>query len=242
MLGAGLNSVNKLYSPMKRIDSTLVFVDNSVSRIFKTVEAVKAQYSEVHVFNKESDFLDFIQQHQADIIFLNLDLQPNDAVVLLKEIRKFNQGTPPFVVIFSDKQDDFVQEFAFNSGADAFINFHGKSAIMELFIRNLLRRKATKTDSVKRAVFMDHDSFLIFKNGESFQLPRKEYKLFELLYNHPDTFFSKAEIATRIWKDESIARKRTIDVHIYNIRKYFGKRLIQSQKGRGYRMNKKLLT
>jgi|JI8StandDraft_1071087.scaffolds.fasta_scaffold62385_1 DNA-binding response OmpR family regulator len=222
-------------------DSIILFVDNSVNRIFKTIEAVKSKYKEVHVFSQEQEFLDYMQHHHADLIFLNLDLQPNDAVVLLKEIKKQGLESQPFIVIFSDKQDDFVQEFAFNAGADAFINFHGKSAIMELFIRNLLRRKVASKNTSKRAVFMDHDSFLIFKNGESFQLPRKEYKLFELLYNNPDTFFSKTEIALKIWKDEAIARKRTIDVHIYNIRRFFGKRIIQSQKGRGYRMNKKVL-
>ena len=79
------------------------------------------------------------------------------------------------------------------------------------------------------------------RHGLGSQKYHAEFKVFELLYNTPDKFFSKTEIAGLIWLDESVANKRTIDVHIYNIRQFFGKRIIQSQKGKGYRINKKVI-
>jgi len=219
----------------------IVFVDNSVNKIYKTIDALKTSFQNILIFNQEKDFLEFIEHNCADVVFLNLDLKPNDAVTLLKEIKQNKSECNPFTIIYSDKQDDFVQELAFNSGADSFINFHNKAGVMELFLKNLLRRRAKLIADFKRDVVIDHDSYLIYKSGEPFQLPRKEFKLFELLYNNPEKFFTKAEIAHLIWSDESIANKRTIDVHIYNIRQFFGKRIIQSQKRKGYRINKKLI-
>jgi len=221
--------------------SSIIFVDNSVNGIFKTVEALKRSFETISIFNQEKDFFEFLETSRADVIFLNLDLQPNDAVVLCKEIRQRNLEPNPFIVIYTDKQDDFVQELAFNSGVDSFINFHNKASVMELFLKNLLRRRVKIKNDLKREVVIDNDQHLIFKNGVAFQLPRKEFKLFELLYNSSEKFFSKLEIASSIWNDETIANKRTIDVHIYNIRQFFGKRIIQSQKGKGYRINKKLI-
>lgn len=221
--------------------SSIIFVDNAVNKIFKTIETLKNTFSNISIFNQEKDFFDYIEKNPSDAIFLNLDLQPNDALVLLKEIKQRNLESNPFIIIYSDKQDDFVQELAFNSGVDSFINFHNKAAVMELFLKNLLRRKIKVKIDLKREVVIDNDRYLIFKNGEAFQLPRKEFKLFELLYNNAEKFFSKNEIALSIWNDETIANKRTIDVHIYNIRQFFGKRIIQSQKGKGYRINKKLI-
>jgi len=221
--------------------SAIIFVDNSVNGIFKTVEGLKRSFESISIFNQEKDFFDFLETNRADVIFLNLDLQPNDAVVLCKEIRQRNLETNPFIVIYTDKQDDFVQELAFNSGVDSFINFHNKVSVMELFLKNLLRRRVKIKNDLKREVVIDNDRHLIFKNGVAFQLPRKEFKLFELLYNSSEKFFSKTEIASSIWNDETIANKRTIDVHVYNIRQFFGKRIIQSQKGKGYRINKKLI-
>lgn len=221
--------------------SSIIFVDNSINGIFKTVEILKRNYKNISIFNQEKDFLEFLEKNRADVIFLNLDLQPNDAVVLCKEIRLHQSESNPFVVIYTDKQDDFVQELAFNSGVDSFINFHNKPSVIELFLKNLLRRRTQIKNDLKREVIIDTERHLVFKNGVSFQLPRKEFKLFELLYNNSDKFFSKTEIASNIWNDEAIAGKRTIDVHIYNIRQFFGKRIIQSQKGKGYRINKKLI-
>ena len=112
---------------------------------------------------------------------------------------------------------------------------------MPLFLKNLLRRRPEVTMQQKREIIIDKDQYLIFKNGKAIQLPKKEFRLFELLYNSSEKFFSKDEIANLLWNDEGVAKKRTIDVHIYNIRQFFGKRIIQSQKGRGYRINKKLI-
>ena len=221
---------------------SIVFVDNSVNRIFKTLDLLKASFTNIYVFNQEKEFLDFLDEKSVDVIFLNLDLQPNDAVILAKEIKQRNLESNPFIIIYTDNQDDFVQELAFNSGVDSFINFHHKAALMELFIKNLLRRRVKVVNNAKKEVIIDNDRYLIFKNGQSFQLPKKEFKLFELLYNSSDKFFTKIEIANRIWNDEAVANKRTIDVHIYNIRQFFGKRIIQSQKGKGYRINKKLVS
>ena len=218
---------------------SIVFVDNSVNRIFKTLDLLKASFTNIYIFNQEKEFLDFLNEKPVDVIFLNLDLQPNDAVILAKEIKQKNLESNPFIIIYTDNQDDFVQELAFNSGVDSFINFHHKAALMELFIKNLLRRRVKVINNAKKEVIIDNDRYLIFKNGQSFQLPKKEFKLFELLYNSSDKFFTKTEIANRIWNDEAVANKRTIDVHIYNIRQFFGKRIIQSQKGKGYRINKK---
>jgi two-component system, OmpR family, alkaline phosphatase synthesis response regulator PhoP len=227
---------------MSENTAVIVFLDNSVNKIFKVIESLKNFYPNIVIFTQEVDFFDYVSQNHTDIIFLNLDLQPTDGVVICKEIKQKNLEAKPFVIIYSDKQDEFIQELAFNSGADSFINFHSKLAIMKLFINNLLHRRKVITPEIsKKDVIIDFDRYLIIKNGVSFQLPKKEFKIFQLLYANAEKFFTKQEIAESIWHDESISNKRTIDVHIYNIRQFFGKRFIQSQKGKGYRMNKKLI-
>ncbi|MEO6303031.1 MAG: winged helix-turn-helix domain-containing protein [Bacteroidia bacterium] len=222
-------------------DYSIVFFDNSISGIFKTIDLIKNTYANVFICNQEADFFEFIEKNDCDIIFLNLDLSPNDAVLITKEIKLRNLTCKPFVIIYSEKQDDFAQEIAFNSGADSFINFHNKPGVMILFLKNFLKRRVKVKSGSSKEVILDDEKFLIFNKGEPIQLPRKEFKVFELLYNTPDKFFSKTEIAGLIWMDESVANKRTIDVHIYNIRQFFGKRIIQSQKGKGYRINKKVI-
>ena len=226
---------------MPNQEPVIVFVDNVVHRIFKTVDSLRLQYPGVKIFNTEVQLFEFLEQEKADVVFLNLDLQPNDGVLVLKEIKSKYPVSQTLVIIYADKQDDFAVELAFNAGADAFISFYNKPAVLTLYLKNLLRRQSKLVTQNERSILIDRDRYLIFKNGTAIQLPRKEFKLFELLYHQYDKFFSKQEIAKIIWNDESIANKRTIDVHVYNIRQFFGKRIIQSQKGKGYRMNKKVI-
>lgn len=227
---------------MSEDQAVIVFLDNSINMIFKVIESLKTSFPQLKIFSQESDFIEFISQNHTDIIFLNLDLQPSDGVVLCKEIHQKYFDSKPFVIIYSDKQDEFIQELAYNSGADSFINFHAKFAVLNLFIKNLISRRKTEHPLTnKKDITIDYESYLIYKNGIPFQLPRKEFQLFQMLYTNAERFFTKREIAESIWHDESVANKRTIDVHIYNIRQFFGKRIIQSQKGKGYRMNKKLI-
>ncbi len=219
----------------------IVFIENSIDQIFKTISHLKTKYQNIDVFVTENSFLEFFKKNSPDIIFINLDLKPNDAFYILKEIKQIEKQPNPYVVIYTENNDDFVQEFALNSGADFFINFHQKPVMIELFIKNILKRKVKTKLDVKKKIYIDLDSYLIFKEGKPFQLPRKEFMLFELLYNNSDKYFSKVDLAKIIWADESMALKRTIDVHIYNIRQFFGKNIILSKKGIGYSLNKKLI-
>jgi DNA-binding response OmpR family regulator len=226
---------------MKSAEPVIFFVDNVIHRIFKTLEVLKLTYPNISIFSTEQEALDAMQIQTPDVLFLNLDLEPNDGVIMAREIRRLHPSHPPFIILYSDKQDDFVQELAFNSGVDSFIAFHNKGAVMTMFLKNLLKRRRQVPESNHNRIYIDADQHVIYKFGEALQLPRKEFRLFELLFNNAERFFSKPEIAEAIWQDSSVAKKRAIDVHIYNIRQVFGKRIIQSQKGKGYRINKKVL-
>jgi DNA-binding response OmpR family regulator len=220
----------------------ILFIDNSVNQLFKTIDVLKTSYININVFNNELEATEYLENEIVDVVFINLDLSPNDAVTFTKELKQKKLASEPFIIIYSEKQDDFVQELAFNSGVDGFINFHYKPAVMLLFLKNLLKRKQKiELPLPSKDILIDEERYTVVRNGEPVHLPRKEFKVFQLLFSTPEKFFTKPEIAILIWKDESVSSKRIIDVHIYNIRQLFGKRIIQSQKGKGYRINKKLI-
>ncbi|MBL7901911.1 MAG: response regulator transcription factor [Bacteroidia bacterium] len=218
-------------------EANIVFLDQSSQKIAKTIELLRSIYKNLKVFVKEEEIMRFLEHQAPQLIFLNLDLQPNDGIAILKEIRSKSFKEIPYVVLYSEKQDDFLQELAFASGADAFINFQSKATTMKLFTFNLLWRRNIQYHRNSEAdLHIDTERYLIYHNGQPIQLPRKEFQLMELLYTNSGKYFSKPEIADLLWKDNSIANKRIIDVHIYNIRQLFGKNIIHSQKGKGYRL------
>ena len=222
---------------MNYTEANIVFLDQSAHKIVKTIDLLRSLYKNIVVFEEEEELLAYLEQNEPQLVFLNLDLQPNDGIVVLKEIRSKTFKELPYVVLYSEKQDDFLQELAFASGVDAFINFQSKPVTMKLFTLNLLWRRGIQYHhNAEEDLHIDTERYLIYHNGQPIQLPRKEFQLMELLYTNSGKYFSKPEIADLLWKDNSIANKRIIDVHIYNIRQLFGKNIIHSQKGKGYRL------
>ncbi len=218
-------------------EAQIVFLDQTAQKIAKTIGMLQAIYKNLNVFTDEAAFSNYLENQAPQIIFLNIDLQPNDGIAVLKEIRSISFKEIPYVVLYSEKQDDFLQELAFAAGADAFIGFQSKSTTMKLFTFNLLwRRNIQYHKNAETDLRIDTERYLIYHKGQAIQLPRKEFQLMELLYTNSGKYFSKPEIADLLWKDNSIAGKRIIDVHIYNIRQLFGKNIIHSQKGKGYRL------
>lgn len=222
---------------MNQTEAHIAFLDQTPHKIEKSLELLRPIYKNLKLFTQESELMNYLNHQIPQVIFLNLDLQPNDGIVILKEIRSRPFDEQPYVVLFSEKQDDFLQELAFASGADAFIGFQLRPMTLKLFLQNLLwRRNKQYPGTITEDLHIDTERYLIYHNGQAIQLPRKEFQLMELLYTNSGKYFSKPEIADLLWKDNTIANKRIIDVHIYNIRQLFGKNIIHSQKGKGYRL------
>jgi two-component system, OmpR family, alkaline phosphatase synthesis response regulator PhoP len=224
-------------------EGTILFLDNSVSTIYRTVDAVKALFNQVLVFKDDAECNEFLKGASADAVLVNLDFFPKDGIQVIRDItQSFDEaGKPrPYLILYSAKQEDYIQEAVYKAGADAFVNFHLKPQVMKVFLRNLVaRRKTAVTDMA--GVIVDHDRYLVFINGKPVQLPRKEFSIFNLLYSDPGRFFTREHLAKAIWNDPEVGKKRTIDVHICNIRQSLGRQVIQSQKEVGYRLNIKYL-
>ena len=218
----------------------IIFLDNTVQMIYSVLKVLETDFENMRFCSNENELFSLLQHECPAVILMNLDLFPRDGIVLLHEIKAKPQLRDIFVVIYSKKQDDFIVELALDSGAVGYISFHEKPAILRLFLRNLLFRYSRSPD-LTRPINVDHERFLVYSYNHPVVMAKKEFLLFSLLFNNPGIFFSKLEIANLIWRNELIAQKRTIDVHIYNIRQVLGRNKIQSKKGAGYRFNKKAI-
>lgn len=227
------------------MDSTnqniLIYSDN-LSSIYKTIDHLIAKFANVVVAKSESEYFEQLNDCAFDVVVIDLDVSPMDGIALITEsINRIGGNTLPYFVLYSDKDDDFLVELALNNGVDVFTTKIKNPNIIELIIKSLLRRRIIKmnTKNQKSGIKINREGFVIENGNQTYELPKKEFLLLTLLRSEPNKFFSKQELASEIWNNEKIAEKRVIDVHIYNIRKLLGKNIIQSQKGKGYRINKK---
>lgn len=225
----------------KALNNAILLYDNQLSSVFKTIDHLKKVFPNLIIVKNEEEYFQNITSAQFDILLISLDVVPMDGIAITKETLATAVGHKPYVVIYSNKQDDFLLELALNNGVDAFVNYQNTPVLMELLLKALIKRIKTNPTKIRNSneFVIDEDEYLVIKNDTKIQLPKKEFKILLLLQQNQNKFFSKKELAISVWNDENVAKKRTIDVHIYNIRQIFGKNIIQSQKGKGYRLNKK---
>lgn len=185
----------------------------------------------------KKEALSFLEKGKIDIVLSDLNLEDSDAIVLCQEIRNKKEIHQPYILIHSDKNEDFVQITSFNSGADDFLVKPVKPIILAARFRALLKRQfkaSTEKKYPKKDLIIDLESYRVVRNGKPMSLPRKEFEMLSLLFSNPNKVFTRKEIAIELWHDEEVAKQRTIDIHIRNIRKKVGQEVIKTLKGVGY--------
>ena len=85
-------------------------------------------------------------------------------------------------------------------------------------------------------LIIDREKYVVIKEGKEIELPRKEFELFRLLCSVPGKVFSRSQIFEKVWGEKSSSNERTVDVHIVNIRKKLGNKLIRTITGVGYKI------
>ena len=72
------------------------------------------------------------------------------------------------------------------------------------------------------------------------ELTRKEFEILVLLIKSEGSILSREEILNRVWDEDVVVSKRTIDVHITHLRKKLGSygKYIRNKQGYGYAFEK----
>ena len=175
------------------------------------------------------------------LIIIDLSLQEDDAISVCSELKKsLNINNYPFVIIVSDKNDEYIQVSALDSGADDYIIKPIKPRLLLKRIEAIFSRRNASVEAMKSLTtnfFIDPEKYLVLFDSKTYKLPKREFELINLLYRDTNRIFLRKEIAIALWRDEKISFKRNIDVHILNIRKILGDDIIISVKGIGYGLN-----
>jgi two-component system alkaline phosphatase synthesis response regulator PhoP len=170
-----------------------------------------------------------------DVLVIDLELDNTDAITVIKDIKLLSLKHPLHIIVCSNKADDYIQISAFNSGADDFLDLPVNAAIFESKIKALIKRiQPEKKRNEKSYIYIDQERYKIIVGNKAYSLPRLEFRMVSLLFSNPNKIFSKDEIASEIWHNKDISSKRTIDIHIRNIRRTIGDDIIKTHRGIGY--------
>jgi len=224
----------------------IVFVSNVESSVKKTIEYLEEKKHKVTFVKSEEDLHHALQNDDVNLVIVELDYKQKDGITITSDIRNLKGIEQPFIILFSNKQDDYIQITAFNAGADDFIISPIKSILLDARISTLKKRLINRSPEVTEEhlhpnFFVDKEQYLIITPNGKISLPRKEFEMVNLMYQNIHKTFTRQDFAKLIWNSPEVANSRTIDIHIRNIRRTLGNDIIKTSKGIGYSINRDLL-
>ena len=220
----------------------IVFCANQKSTVLKTIDYLKEKLYPVFFVNTECNLLSIINNTTIQLVIVELDFKEKDGISITNEIRNLKTVEQPYIIVFTDKLDDYIQITALNSGADDFIIIPIKSILLEPRIARLKKRFDSKhsndiQEEITKKIYVDREKYAIVVNNIKVSLPRKEFEMVSLMYFNSNKTYTRLDFAEQIWNSPDVAKSRTIDKHIRNIRRILGNDIIKTTKGVGYTIN-----
>lgn len=151
-------------------------------------------------------------------------------------------STPVIALSSSDSPD--LAALALNAGADDYL--HGQFEAVEAIarIRAVIRRHrptAARRTIRLGAFVLDRDASTVVFEGETIELTPREFMMGWLFFSSPGVFISRSTISTSIWSADSDVAGRTIEQHVYKLRKKLAlgperRVIIRTSYSQGYRL------
>lgn len=195
--------------------------------------------------------LDFIQANdgkeagQVQLFILDRMLPSISGLEICKFIRLFNQTkTTPILMLTALSTPEQIVE-GLDAGADDYMTKPFDLAILMARVRSLLRRReiSHRTPENKnllrhKELVIDLDQCKVWIEGQILELTLSEYKILCCFMLSPGKVLTRNQLVEYIQDGPVHVTDRTIDTHIFGLRKKLGDyaSIIETIRGIGYRV------
>lgn len=181
-----------------------------------------------------------------DLVVLDLMMPHINGLEVCREIRR-TSNIP--VIMLTARSDELDKLLGLELGADDYITKPYSPRELAARIRAVLRRTGQQPparDEVLKVgpVSIDVTRFEAWIEGVQLSLTPSEFKILQLLMEHPGQVFSRLQLLENVYGDAYEGYERTIDTHISNLRRKLDRgaaqsSLIRSVYGVGYKFSER---
>ena len=188
-----------------------------------------------------NNIIKYVENENANLILLDINLPVYDGYYICREIRKMSDV--PIIVVTS-RDSDADELMSMNLGADDFITKPYNTDILLARIANIFKR--TYGNSKNNNILNYRDFRLNLSNAtvnyknKSFELTKNEVKILSYLINNKGKIVKRDSLMEYLWKSDYFVDDSTLTVNINRLRKKFEdegiENPIKTRRGLGYIM------
>ena len=171
-----------------------------------------------------------------DAVVLDLGLPIKDGVTVLREWRAEQRDMPVLVLTARDGWSEKVA--AFKAGADDYLTKPFRVEEVVLRLRALVRRAAGHAGAILTCGKLVFDAQLgTFElEGLPLKLTAFEWRVLSALMLRKEVVVDRADLIERVYEGDADVDSNSIEVIIGRLRKKIGAAMIETVRGRGYRV------
>ncbi|HJB96404.1 MAG TPA: response regulator transcription factor [Candidatus Mediterraneibacter intestinigallinarum] len=229
---------------------TILVVDDNKEIVYSISELLKYEGYQALGAYDGMQALDVLEQNKIDLILLDVMMPRLNGLSTLMKLREKHKIP---VIILSAKTEESDKVSGLIMGADDYVEKPYNPAELIARVKAHLRRyrawggETPKEDEdriVNGGLILDKKQRIIEVEGEEVRLTATEYKILELLMEHPGQVFSAEQIYENVWQETATyVVENTVMVHIRHIREKIEidtkkPRYVKVVWGIGYKMEK----
>ena len=184
--------------------------------------------------------IDLFDKEKFDLVILDILIPKIDGYGVC-ELVKSKSDVP--VIFLSALGDENSMIKGYDSLADDYVT---KPFSMPVFLRKvkavLRREQSPLNDDYSKIsyknIVMIPDLMKVTVDGNEVELTSKEFDLLLTLIKNPGRVYTREMLLEMLWDYNSLVDERIIDSHIKNIRHKVGEGVVETVRGRGYRVEK----
>lgn len=172
-----------------------------------------------------------------DLIILDLGLPKRDGLSILREWRAQKNAIPVLILTARDGWSQRVD--GLDAGADDYITKPFHMAELLARVRALLRRRMGQQSQLFETGMFSFDTRLgrATVEGIAVDLTAQEAAVLTYLVNNAGRLVSRTELSEHIYAYDDDRDSNTIAVFVARLRKKLGAQVIQTIRGRGYKID-----
>lgn len=178
----------------------------------------------------------------VDLVILDRMLPGGDGLEVCRRLRSQGSRVPILMLTALAEVDERVD--GLRAGADDYLGKPFDFEELLARVEALVRRAAPQVESgqiVCGDLVIDPDRHSTMLGGQDVPLTALEFDLLKLLARHPDKFWSRERILSRVWPSTADPETNVVDVYISRLRRKLDRpdqaSMIETRRGVGYRLS-----
>ena len=214
----------------------ILLVEDDPALAGAIARALRAENFVVDVASNGEDGQHLGDTETYDSAVLDLGLPKVSGIDVLKAWRAAGRTLPVLILTARDGWSDKVE--GFKAGADDFLvkPFRVEEVVMRL--RALVRRAAGQASPVIACGPLSYDAQLgtFALDGLPLRLTALEWRVLSCLALRKETIVARLDLLGRVYDGDAEVDSNSLEVIVARLRRKIGHRLIETVRGRGYRL------